>query len=90
MPAFCKISRASLCFESVTMPDPYQKCNRVATIIRLNEKIMLVNSIYVINSVKTTGMNPNASFGNISQQAAGEFDLQASVHSVSETWVSLQ
>ena len=38
MPAFCKVSKASLCFEFVTMPDPYQKCNRVATIIKLNKK----------------------------------------------------
>jgi hypothetical protein len=36
MPAFCKVSKASLCFEFVTMSDPYQKCNRVATIIKLN------------------------------------------------------
>jgi hypothetical protein len=48
MPAFCKVSKASLCFESVTMPDPYQKCNRVATIIKLNEKIMLRDSIHAI------------------------------------------
>jgi hypothetical protein len=30
------------------MPDPYQKCNRVATIIKLNEKIMLRDSIHAI------------------------------------------
>jgi len=35
------------------MPDPYQKCNRVATIIKLNEKIMLVDSIYVINHINS-------------------------------------
>jgi len=43
------------------------------------------------------GMNPKESFGNISQQAAGcyipaytgQFDLQSSVHYVSEAWVSL-
>ena len=52
IPAFCKISKASLCFESVIMPDPYQKCNRVATIIKLNEKIMWTDSIHAINYIK--------------------------------------
>ena len=36
MPAFCKVSNASLYFESVNMSGLYQKCNRVATIIKLN------------------------------------------------------
>jgi hypothetical protein len=35
------------------------------------EKNMLIGSFRGINSVKITGMNPKASFGNISQQAAG-------------------
>ena len=33
IPAFCNVSKASLCFESVVMLAVYQKCNRVATII---------------------------------------------------------
>jgi len=33
MPALCKVSRAFLCFEFITMANHYQKCNRVATII---------------------------------------------------------
>ena len=37
---------------------------------------MLVDSFYGINSVKITGMNPKASFGNISQQAAGYCTLR--------------
>jgi hypothetical protein len=48
IPAFCRVSQVSLCFKFVAMPDPYQKCNRVATIIGLNEKIMLTDSIHAI------------------------------------------
>jgi len=50
MPALCKVSRASLCFEFITMPNHYQKCNRVATIISMvmtdNIKITLTNQIH--------------------------------------------
>jgi len=52
----------------------------------------------IIENSRITCINPKASFGNIPQQIAGYytlrfaglFNLQASMHSVSETWVSLQ
>jgi hypothetical protein len=59
MPAFCKVSKASLCFESVTMPDSYQKCNRVATIIKLKKNVV-IDSFHGINVISISKDNEAA------------------------------